>query len=152
MGKSSINGPFSMAMLDNHRIIQIMLQVESQRLVLVSLWVFKSLKGQSPVQNHKLIPSSASSHFGWSLGGGVLDLARRGDAESRDEPMLFSGAAWKGLEPFFCLSFLGQRARFFSIFGRKYQAIKQVRWDIIWKLNTNPKVVMFRTQYIDIYI
>ena len=128
-----------MAMLDNHKVIQIMLQVESQRLVLVSLWVFKSLKGQSPVQNHKLIPGSASNHFGWSLGGGVLDLARRGDAESRDT--MLAGAAWKGLEPFFCLSFLGQRAGIFYLVA--YQAIKQGRWDIIWKLNTNPKVVMF---------
>ena len=70
---------------------------------------------QSPAQNHSNFPSSASSHFGWLLGGGVFDLARRGDAESRDA--MLAVAARQGLDPFFCLSFGGRSRGAYHIWG-----------------------------------
>ena len=44
---------------------------------------------------------STSSHIGWLLGGGVLDLARRGEAESRDATL--AAVVRKGLDPLFGL-------------------------------------------------
>ena len=52
---------------------------------------------QLPLQL-SLLQCSTSSHIGW-LGGGVLDLARRGEAESRDATL--AAVVRKGLDPLF---------------------------------------------------
>ena len=69
-------------------------------------YLLSELGGRVKSQNQQLpfqlllLQCSTSSHIGW-LGRGVLDLARRGEAESRDATL--AAVVRKGLDPAFCL-------------------------------------------------
>jgi len=70
-------------------------------------FLFIELRGRVKPQHQQLpfqlslLQCSTSGHIGWLLGGGVLDLARRGEAESRDATL--AAVVRKGLDPLFGL-------------------------------------------------